>query len=62
MGFDYDDVWVVSYNNSLKTNNSDSLTLFYETLRQTLKSMPQVKEISFCSDNTLLRKILLKME
>lgn len=51
MGFDYENVWVINYNNSLKTNNSDSLTLFYESVRQTLKSMPQVKEISFSSSN-----------
>lgn len=54
MGFDYEDVWVANYNNSVKTNNADSLTLFYETLRQTVKSMPQVKEISFCSNNVPL--------
>jgi putative ABC transport system permease protein len=51
MGFDYENVWVVTYNNASKTNNSDSLTLFYETLRQTIKSLPQVKEISFVSSN-----------
>lgn len=51
MGFDYEDVWVANYSNALKTNNSDSLTQYYETLRQTVKSMPQVKEISFSSDN-----------
>jgi putative ABC transport system permease protein len=52
MGFDYDAVWLISYNNAVETSNSDSLVLFYETLRQTIKSMPQVKEISFASDNT----------
>jgi len=51
MGFDYENVWLVNYNNALKTNNSDSLTLFYETLRQTIKSLPEIKEISFVSDN-----------
>lgn len=51
MGFDYENVWAVNYSNSVKTNNSDSLTLFYETFRQTVKSLPQVKEISFVSDN-----------
>jgi len=54
MGFDYEDVWVVNYNNSLKTNNTDSINLFYESLRKTVKSMPLVKEISFCSDNVVL--------
>jgi putative ABC transport system permease protein len=51
MGFDNEDVWLVSYNNALKTTNADSLTLFYETLRQTIKSMPQVKDISYVSHN-----------
>jgi putative ABC transport system permease protein len=52
MGFAYENVWMVSYNNTLKTSNNDSLKLFYETLRRTVKSMPQVKEISFTSGNT----------
>src|SRR5689334_21848071 len=51
MGFDYENVWVANYNNSLETNNADSLSLFYETLRKTLKSMPEIKEVSFTSDN-----------
>ncbi len=51
MGIDYENVWVVNYNNSFKTNNTDSLDLFYETLVQTIKSLPQIKEISFTGDN-----------
>src|SRR5580704_9618318 len=51
MGIDYENVWFVNYNNSLNTENTDSLTFFYETLRQTIKSLPQVKEISFTSEN-----------
>ncbi|MDB5022714.1 MAG: FtsX-like permease family protein [Mucilaginibacter sp.] len=51
MGLEYKNLWVASYNNSYKTNNTDSLNIFYENLRQTIKSMPQVKEISFCSEN-----------
>ncbi len=51
MGLDYEDVWVINYNNSNKTTNSDSLTTFYETLRSTIKAMPQINEISYCSDN-----------
>ncbi|MFT3935748.1 MAG: ABC transporter permease [Chitinophagaceae bacterium] len=54
MGFDYENVWLVSYNNAIRTNNSDSLTLFYETLRQNIKSLPLVKEISFVNDNVPL--------
>ena len=57
MGFDYENVWVANYSNALKTNDSDSLMLFYETLRKTVKSMPQVKEVSFSSSNVPLFQI-----
>ncbi|MDR3697383.1 FtsX-like permease family protein [Mucilaginibacter sp.] len=52
MGLDYENVWVVNYNNAYATKNTDSLNTYYETMRQTLKAMPQVSELSFCSDNT----------
>lgn len=52
MGLAYEDVWVINYNNSFNTTNTDSLNNYYETLRRTIKAMPQVNEISFCSDNT----------
>jgi putative ABC transport system permease protein len=51
MGIDYENVWVANYSNAYKTDNTDSLTLFYETLRNTVKSLPYVKEISFTSEN-----------
>jgi len=51
LGFDYENVWVISYNNTLQTNNNDSLSLFYETLKQTIKAMPQVKDLSFSNSN-----------
>lgn len=51
MGIDYEQVWLVSYSNPLNTGNSDSVRMFYETLRKTIKSMPQVKEISLSSGN-----------
>jgi putative ABC transport system permease protein len=51
MGMDYKNVWVVSYNNALQTKNTDSLNTYYQTLSQTIKAMPEVREISFCSDN-----------
>ena len=52
MGFDYKNVWIVNYNNVENTKNTDSLDLYYETLRQTILSMPQVSGVSFTSDNT----------
>jgi len=51
LGIVYQDVWLINYNNALKTTNADSLTAYYETLRQTLKAMPQVKDLSYCSAN-----------
>jgi len=52
MGLDYQDVWVVNYSNAYQTKNTDSLDLYYQTLVQTMKSLPQVKDVSFTSDNS----------
>jgi putative ABC transport system permease protein len=52
MGFEYQNVWVVSYNNAYQTKNTDSLNNYYEILRKSIKAMPEVKELSFCSFNT----------
>jgi len=52
MGLDYQQVWIVNYSNSYQTKDADSLNLFYQTLVKTMKSMPQVKQVSFTSDNT----------
>ncbi len=51
MGINYEHVWVITYNNSLKTTNSDSLTLFYEGLLRNIKALPQVQNASFTSGN-----------
>jgi putative ABC transport system permease protein len=51
MGFKYDKVWRISYNNSQKTKSSDTLTLFYEGLKRSLQAMPQVKEVSYSGGN-----------
>ena len=52
MGFEYQNVWVVSYNNAYQTKNADSLNNYYEILRKSIKAMPEVRELSFCSFNT----------
>src|SRR6185312_396375 len=52
LGLDYQDVWIVNYSNSYQTKNTDSLDLYYGTLVQTIKSLPQVKDVSFTSENT----------
>ena len=54
MGFDYNNLWLVNYNNTYQTKSTDSLNIFYDNLKQTIKSMPQVKEVSFCSSNVPL--------
>lgn len=51
MGIDYQDVWTISYNNTLQTKNTDSLNTYYETLRNTIKALPQVKGVSYSGDN-----------
>jgi putative ABC transport system permease protein len=51
MGFEYENLWSVSYNNTYKGKNTDSLNNYYEILRRSLKSMPEVKDLAFCSDN-----------
>jgi putative ABC transport system permease protein len=52
MGLDYKNVWIINYNNSYKTGSTDSLDLYYETLKRTIKSLPQVLEVSSTADNT----------
>jgi putative ABC transport system permease protein len=51
LGVKPDDVWVVSYGNPINSNKADSLTRFYETLQQSLKSVPGVQHVSFTTDN-----------
>jgi putative ABC transport system permease protein len=51
LGFNYENVWVVSYSYPLTTNNADSVSKFYETVQQTLKSLPQIRKVGFCSAN-----------
>lgn len=51
MGFDYDNVWVVNYTPPEKIHNADSIKMFHETLKQIIRSMPQVKEVSLSGNN-----------
>jgi putative ABC transport system permease protein len=51
IGLDYQNLWVVNYNNTYQTNNTDSLNIYYQNLTQSIKSLPQIKEVSYCSDN-----------
>lgn len=51
MGIDYERVWVISYNNAINTENTDSINLFYETLLKNIQSIPQIQEASYTSQN-----------
>ena len=51
MGIDYENIWAISYNNTLQTKSTDSLDQYYETLSNTIKAMPQVRGVSYTSDN-----------
>ena len=51
MGLEYEHLWVVNYSNGLKTQNTDSVNQYYEVLKQLLKGMPEVREISFTNVN-----------
>ncbi len=46
------DVWVVRYTNAGSAAPADSLALFYNTIRQSVASMPEVRDVSFSSFNT----------
>lgn len=50
-GLQYKQVWSISYSTPFKSENRDSLSLFYETIRQRLKALPQIEALSFSSSN-----------
>jgi putative ABC transport system permease protein len=53
MGFDYSRVLVASYNNNgLDTLGKEAQMKFYDVLRNTLQSMPEVEYVSLVSRNT----------
>jgi putative ABC transport system permease protein len=51
MGFNYKHVWAISYNHTLTTKNPDSVTLVYQSLLSSIKSMPQVMDAGYTSSN-----------
>lgn len=51
MGFDYDDVWLVNYQLPQNIESTDSALLFQRTIKQMLRSMPQVKDATITSGN-----------
>ncbi|SFH34542.1 ABC transporter permease [Pedobacter insulae] len=51
LGFDYERVWTINYDNGRLTKNNDSLQTFYSNLRNSLKAMPQIEEVTYASAN-----------
>jgi putative ABC transport system permease protein len=51
MGFEYENVWVINYDNSDNNSSLDSIRMFREVIRNQLKSMPEIKNVSYTSNN-----------
>jgi putative ABC transport system permease protein len=51
MGLNYERVWTVTFDSRVVPKNTDSLNLFYQNLQQSLKAMPQIKDMSYSSVN-----------
>src|SRR3979409_1827634 len=51
MGFDYDRVWKFGYDNPKGMSNADSIAAFRGSVRQLIRSMPQIEDVSFSSGN-----------
>ena len=51
MGFDYNDIWVISFSPPEKISRADSVAMFQDALKKTLLSMPQIKEVSLTGSN-----------
>ena len=51
MGFDYQNVWTVSFTPPENIKRADSIELFHETLKKQLLAMPQIKAVSFSGSN-----------
>lgn len=51
VGIDYENVWVVNYSDPINTKNKDSIWLFYDALQKAVKALPQVRSLSFSTNN-----------
>nr|WP_068891443.1 FtsX-like permease family protein [Pedobacter panaciterrae] len=50
-GFESERVWSIAYSRNVKINDNDSLRMYYENIRRTLKAVPEIEELSFSSSN-----------
>jgi putative ABC transport system permease protein len=51
LGFEYKQVWAISYDNSSLSKNTDSIGIFYKNLYLSLKKLSKVEEVSYASAN-----------
>ena len=51
-GFEFEQVWSVNHQTPQGMENKDSIATFNESLRQIIKSMPQVESVSLAASNT----------
>lgn len=51
MNFEYEQVWSLGFKMPERPQSNDSLYIFFETLKNQVKSMPEIEEISFSSHN-----------
>lgn len=51
MGFDYKNVWAISFSNPPHLTSNDSVVMFQDNLRKEILAMGPVKEVSFTSAN-----------
>ena len=60
MGMEYENVWLINYSGDHGLRNNDSINAFYEILRRNIKSMREVKEMSFTADNTPFTQVTIQ--
>ncbi len=51
VGFEYENVWAVNYNSPDDIKSADSLVMFQQSVKQVMKAMNEIDEVSFCSNN-----------
>ncbi|NNU33641.1 hypothetical protein HK413_04850 [Mucilaginibacter sp. S1162] len=52
LGFQYENVWLINISEPPQYKNADSAAMYYENIRNVLKNMPEIKEVSYSSGNT----------
>ncbi|SIN84116.1 ABC transporter permease [Chitinophaga niabensis] len=53
MGFVYEDVWALTFNNNrLDVKAPDSIAMYYENIKRRIASFPEVRSVSYVSGNS----------